>query len=119
MESFYHKRPAPPNVSSILERNTKILASQAVLERRARVTTTSGMSRRSLESSSSRLTKTFSDQIPLCAGEPKIYCLQFEDRHLGKQMNGLMRDNGNLSDLGRETEGIAHFLHPMSRLTAR
>ncbi len=106
-ESFYHERPAPPNVSSFIEMYSKILPAQSVLlDRRAKVIT-AGMSKRSLESSSSRIMMTFSDQVPLFASEPKTYIVQFEERHMGKQMNGLMRHSSNLLEVGRETEGIA------------
>ena len=108
MNSLYHERPAPPNFLKAIESTSKSLLPATKLTQiheNTLLSTSYGQSKRNLESAASRITKDFSDPVPLHANEPNQFKLHLDDRHLGRQLNGFVQVGLSDSKKTKETQG--------------
>ena len=114
MNSFHHERPAPPNFPSLLGITQNLLGTEPArtkpISSEVRASAKNHLSGRALESAASRITRDFSDPVPLNANEPKLFKLQFDDRHVGRQINGFRASKSNSGENRRETEGSKYLI---------
>ena len=110
MNSFYHERLCKTPGTNFLDQSgskfSKLLSDDVVLYKRNQdyaAKTAREILSRTLESSSSRITRNFSDPVPLIASEPFKLNFEYEDRHQGRQLNGF--DRREISPPRKTTSG--------------